>query len=48
MQLESRCYRAGARRLVRFDKTAKAVRNNDNYAFFARAVYLAASRTHRP
>jgi hypothetical protein len=37
---ESRCYRYGARQLVMFGKLEKGLRNNDNYAFFARAVYL--------
>lgn len=43
---ERRCYRRGARQLVAFDKLDKALRNNDNYAFFARAIYLN-TLTHR-
>jgi hypothetical protein len=31
----------GARRLVQAGKYGKAIRNNDNYAHFARGVYLA-------
>jgi hypothetical protein len=42
---ESRCYRRGARRLVAHQLLEKAIRNNDNYAFFARAIYLRASQT---
>lgn len=37
---ESRCYRRGARHLVAHQKLEKALRNNDNYAFFARAIYF--------
>ncbi len=36
---ENRCYRRGARHLVEHQKLEKALRNNDNYAFFARAIY---------
>jgi hypothetical protein len=36
---ENRCYRRGARHLVAHQKLGKALRNNDNYAFFARAIY---------
>lgn len=36
---EDRCYRRGARHLVAHQKLKKAIRNNDNYAFFARAIY---------
>jgi hypothetical protein len=38
---ETRCYRDGARRLVRAGKVRKAILNNDNYAFFAKHVFLA-------
>lgn len=43
---EHRCYRRGARRLVLSGKLEKGLRNNDNYAFFARAIYLS-TLTHR-
>ncbi|MBF2001812.1 MAG: hypothetical protein IGS38_13940 [Synechococcales cyanobacterium M58_A2018_015] len=36
---EKRCYRRAARHLVTHQKLDKALRNNDNYAFFARAIY---------
>lgn len=36
---ESRCYRAGALRLVSEGHTDVALRNNDNYVYFARALY---------
>jgi len=36
---ENRCYRRGARHLVTHQKLGKALRNNDNYAFFARAIH---------
>jgi hypothetical protein len=38
---ETRCYRDGARRLVQAGKLRKAILNNDNYAFFARRIFLA-------
>ena len=38
---DPRCYREGARRLVQAGKYGKAIRNNDNYAYFARGVYFA-------
>lgn len=38
---DARCYRIGARKLVRAGDLRKALRNNDNYAYFARGIYLA-------
>lgn len=38
---DARCYRIGARKLVRAGNLRKALRNNDNYAYFARGIYLA-------
>jgi len=43
---ESRCYRQGAWWLVAHNKLEKAIRNNDNYALFARAVFLACQGRH--
>ena len=38
---ETRCYRGGARRLVEAGLYSDALRNNDNYAYFARAAFVA-------
>ncbi len=42
---ESRCYRQGALRLIGSGHDEIAIRNNDNYAYFAREAYRALHRS---
>jgi hypothetical protein len=41
---ETRCYRRGAHQLVAAGQYGAALRNNDNYAYFAKAAHAAVQR----